>query len=174
MGVQPSSSRVAALDAARSVAQAVPSHRAETANEERKVEKEPLDLVDVGASDVPGQLMSITCPECGGAIWQDEEYGGTQFRCHIGHAYSVESFLAQHGASVEAALWTAIRVLEERVTIARGVAARMTRNHHPLTAEQFEDQAQEAAQHADRLRRVAANLNPFPEISERAIATRGD
>src|SRR5262245_11781291 len=39
-----------------------------------------------------GRLTGLTCPACGGAIWEVEREGVLAFRCHVGHAYGTESF----------------------------------------------------------------------------------
>jgi two-component system chemotaxis response regulator CheB len=54
-----------------------------------------------------GDVSIYTCPECGGALWQVDQKGLTQFRCHVGHAYNGEAFLAEQSERLEAALWTA-------------------------------------------------------------------
>lgn len=43
----------------------------------------------------PGRLSGLTCPDCGGAVWENHEGDMIRFRCHTGHGYSAESMLAQ-------------------------------------------------------------------------------
>lgn len=87
------------------------------------------------------------CPDCGGALWERTEDGAMKFRCRIGHAYSPESLLDAENESVESALWTAVRSLEESAAIARRVAQLM-----PAGAAEFEEKARERQQHAHVIR----------------------
>jgi two-component system, chemotaxis family, protein-glutamate methylesterase/glutaminase len=79
----------------------------------------------VGEHPQPGVLRGLTCPNCNGSIWEDEEDGRAVFRCRVGHAYGLESFLTAQNGRVETALWTALRSLEERATLTRRLAGRM-------------------------------------------------
>ena len=66
-----------------------------------------------------GPLSPYTCPECSGVLMQLQEGGILRFRCHTGHAYSVESLLAAIGESIEKTLWSTVRVLEENMLLLR-------------------------------------------------------
>ena len=37
--------------------------------------------------DRVGQRSALTCPDCGGVLWQINENGLVHYRCHVGHAY---------------------------------------------------------------------------------------
>ena len=87
------------------------------------------------------------CPDCGGALWERTEDGAKKFRCRIGHAYSPDSLIDAQNESVEAALWNAVRSLEESAAIARRVAQLM-----PGAATEFEERAKERNRHAEVIR----------------------
>jgi two-component system chemotaxis response regulator CheB len=91
------------------------------------------------------------CPECGGALWERDEDGAKKFRCRIGHAYSPESLLDAENESVESALWSALRSLEESAAIAQRVAQMM-----PGVASEFEEKAKERHRHAEVIRGLLA------------------
>src|SRR4051794_20027692 len=57
------------------------------------------------------------CPECHGVLLQLKGDGPTRFRCHTGHAYSIESLMAEVDDKIDEALWNAIRTLEEAVLL---------------------------------------------------------
>ncbi len=61
--------------------------------------------------------LAITCPECGGALMQTRDGETTQWRCHVGHRFSLETFSEAHADAVERAVWVALRKLKERQTI---------------------------------------------------------
>jgi two-component system chemotaxis response regulator CheB len=68
--------------------------------------------VDAGLEHV-AEPSRYACPECHGVLLRLKGDGPMRFRCHTGHAYSVESLLAEVDEKVDEALWNAIRTLEE-------------------------------------------------------------
>ncbi len=71
-----------------------------------------------------GALTPYTCPECHGPIWQLGNDEPLKLRCHVGHSFTGEVFSTEQTQSVENALWSAVRVMEEKVTFSRQLAAR--------------------------------------------------
>jgi two-component system chemotaxis response regulator CheB len=108
----------------------------------------------------PGNDTGLTCPECGGAIWRQDTGAVTSFRCRVGHAYTTESFLVAQGQVVEAALWTSLRLIEERVQLMRQLAERF--RAQPRTSSSFLAKAGE-------LEREAAALRPIVEGVAQAV-----
>ena len=109
----------------------------------------------------PGIPAGFVCPECGGALWPEDDDGLSIFRCHVGHAYSTASFVAEHGAALEAALWTSYRTLQERAALARRLAERMRARGQVRSLQAFERQAEEALEHASVVRGVLLRLEPM-------------
>ena len=95
-----------------------------------------------------GDVSVFTCPECGGSLWQVDQKGLTQFRCHVGHAYNGEALLAEQSETLEAALWTAVRTFKEKVVLARQLAAQERRKGAAGLADRFEEQASQAEEYA--------------------------
>ena len=62
--------------------------------------------------DELGHPAGVVCPECGGQLWQMKD-GPLRYRCHVGHAQSARTLLAQQKQVVENAGWQVIRALEE-------------------------------------------------------------
>jgi two-component system chemotaxis response regulator CheB len=100
-----------------------------------------------------GPPSALTCPECHGPLWEITEGALTRYRCRVGHAYSEETLVAEHTAGVEAALWSAIEVLEERAELLRKVAAR-ARPSKPGAASRLEEGARDALKRAMAIREV--------------------
>ena len=65
---------------------------------------------------------SSTSPDCNGAIWQIGEGEPLKVRCHVGHSFTGEVFSSGQSRNIEATLWTAIRMMEEKVTLSRELA----------------------------------------------------
>ena len=53
-----------------------------------------------------GSPTAFVCPECNGPLWETESGRSLQFRCHVGHAYSPDSLLADPAEGLERALWS--------------------------------------------------------------------
>ena len=102
----------------------------------------------------PGTPSTMTCPECHGTLWETREGALVHFRCRVGHAYTAESLLAHQADQLEAALWTALRSLEEHAALSRRLAERATARGHSHSASSFTEQAMDAEHHASTIRNV--------------------
>ena len=102
----------------------------------------------------PGNSSGLTCPECSGALWEVKEQNLIQYRCRVGHVYSLESMLAEQARSVEAALWAGVVALEERAQLMRRVANRAGGGQFSRVTNRFNDEA-DHAEHQARLLREA-------------------
>lgn len=103
---------------------------------------------------------SLACPDCHGVLLQLKEGGRTRFRCHTGHAYSVESLLVAVSEGIEHSLWIAIRALEEADMLMRGMADHV-KAHHENGELPLLEQADEARRDTDALRKLAAAREPL-------------
>jgi two-component system, chemotaxis family, protein-glutamate methylesterase/glutaminase len=109
----------------------------------------------------PGRPSGFSCPDCHGVLWQIKDGGLERYRCRVGHAWSPESLLIQQSEALEAALWVALRSLEERAALARRLAEPARRRGHAITATRFEEQAAEAQQAARLVRDLLLNRDTF-------------
>jgi two-component system, chemotaxis family, protein-glutamate methylesterase/glutaminase len=175
--VQPAAAMGALLASLTAVPAADPLHPAPN---DMKVE----DAVDGFAIEAiegehPGKPSGFSCPDCNGVLWEIQDGQLQRFRCRVGHAWSPESLLTQQSEGLEAALWIALRSLEERASLARRLAEPARRRGHSITAGRFEEQAAEAQQAArlvrDLLRDWAAFATAWPLTGDRrAPAASGD
>jgi two-component system chemotaxis response regulator CheB len=93
-----------------------------------------------------GSPTAFVCPECNGPLWETKSGRSLQFRCHVGHAYSPDSLLADHTEALERALWSAIRTFDEQAALVRRLAERNVRpvtfaSHPEKRARELEDNA---------------------------------
>jgi two-component system, chemotaxis family, protein-glutamate methylesterase/glutaminase len=102
----------------------------------------------------PGVPSTMTCPECHGTLWEVSDQELVRFRCRVGHAYSDEALLVHQSEQLEAALWTALRALEEHSALARRLASRANSRGHSHSASTFAEQAVDAEHHASVIRTV--------------------
>jgi two-component system, chemotaxis family, protein-glutamate methylesterase/glutaminase len=101
-----------------------------------------------------GEPSMLTCPDCGGVLWELNEGGLLRYRCHVGHAYTADGLRTEQASRLEGALWTAVRALEESAALARRLANRARTLRNIKTAEQFEARAVEDEQRADLVRQA--------------------
>ncbi|MDT5294850.1 MAG: two-component system, chemotaxis family, protein-glutamate methylesterase/glutaminase [Acidobacteriota bacterium] len=117
---------------------------------EVRIAKEDTAL-DAGVLKL-GEPSNYACPECHGVLLQLQEEKRIRFRCHTGHAYSVDSLLAEITEGVEDSLWNAIRSIEESVLLLHHLAGHLGEDENGHTAEEVLTRAQEAQRRADLVR----------------------
>ena len=122
------------------------------------------DIADRGdnaltTGSMDGPPSALTCPDCGGALWERMEEGGLLFyRCHVGHSYTAESMAAGHNELLEQTLWEALRMFEENASMHRRMADR-ARSDQPDMAERFRERAEEVNRRTDLLRKLLLGEN---------------
>jgi two-component system chemotaxis response regulator CheB len=83
----------------------------------------------LGAGDIDmssiGTRSGFGCPACGGGLWELNEEGIVRFRCHVGHAYSEQSLVADQSESVDQALESARRIMKEHAGMMRRLIDRL-------------------------------------------------
>ena len=133
-------------------------------------EPDGLEVVEAELSDgdpTAGDLSGLSCPECGGALWEHLDSDGyVRFKCHVGHAYSPESLETAQSQALEMAMWAALRTLDERGDLFR----RLARRSGALARHRFETKAEEVARHSALLRQSILRLGRGPVADEAAPA----
>jgi two-component system chemotaxis response regulator CheB len=140
---------------------AVPEH----INVEVNIAKEQNPR-DAGLERI-GNPSRYACPDCHGVLLELEEGGRVRFRCHIGHAYSVESLLAAMDQGIEQAMSTAVRSLEE-------VRLLMDRTAHLLDHRDERDAATRMRESSQRAKRKVEVLNELLRESESVPTTQSE
>jgi two-component system, chemotaxis family, protein-glutamate methylesterase/glutaminase len=126
-----------------------------TARKEAEVDAEPTGAV---LGPPVGPPSGFVCPDCSGALFVVTEQPVLRFRCRIGHGWTADSLVAQQDVTVETALWTAVRTLQEKGELAERLARRAESDDRPATAEHFHESAREAHNSARILRDVLSEL----------------
>ena len=81
----------------------------------------------------------------------DVQHGMFQhFRCHVGHAFTIEALVREQSEEMERALWAAVRALEESAALARRVSMHENRE----LSRRFAEKAKLHDQHADYVRQL--------------------
>jgi two-component system chemotaxis response regulator CheB len=120
-----------------------------------------------------GMPSTMSCPECKGVLWEVKDGDLVRFRCRVGHAYSDEALLVYQSEQLEAALWTALRALEEHSALAKRLAARANSRGHAHSASAFTEQAMDAEHHASVIRNVLHAGTRAGEVVQPAVAAAG-
>lgn len=114
------------------------------------------EFPEAGTNDIQtGECPSnLTCPSCGGALWERDQEGVAVMACHVGHKYSENSYLDAQITKVEDALWTALRALKEQAEAQRRMAARVSERGPRQLLDHLTAQVAETEQRAEELRQV--------------------
>lgn len=79
-----------------------------------------------------------------------------RFRCRVGHAYNAQTLLEAQDDTIEDALFTALRALEERGDVSGRLARAAATGGRDFSHGYFRQRAEEARRSADVLRTVLA------------------
>jgi two-component system chemotaxis response regulator CheB len=101
-----------------------------------------------------GPPSPITCPACGGSLWENQENGVVRYACHVGHQYAPDSLLAEHGEAVEQALWTAVRILEQHAELRQRMSSRAEGAGMSVVAAGFTEDSQDYHRQAQQIREL--------------------
>lgn len=123
---------------------------------ENRMLTEGADMADL---DRIGTRAGLTCPECGGAIWQMGRPGPLRYRCHTGHAFTAAVLDSLQVAEADEALWAAVRALQEQEQLYRNMdqALRTQNGTLPGGADprsEYLAKADQAREHAQLLREL--------------------
>jgi two-component system chemotaxis response regulator CheB len=101
-----------------------------------------------------GDFTPYTCPECHGVLSLIKEGDILRYRCHTGHAYSVDSLLSSITEKIEDTLWDAVRGVEESAILLNELGDYYANKNHPKFAAVYFKKATEAETRAKQIRQV--------------------
>lgn len=128
----------------------------------------PVDaLVAKLEGAAPGVRAEVVCPLCQGVLTEAEPGVFEHFRCHVGHAFSVESLVREQSESMERALWAAVRALEESAALSRRLSARDTGD----LRRRFDEKAKTQSEHAELLRQILLHGSMLSPSDATALVT---
>ena len=104
------------------------------------------------------RLIEASCPDCRGPLSQIQSNGGPlEYRCLVGHRYSMMSVLEGHSDAEETALWAAVVALEEAIRLVESMADSLDSQ----IAARLKRQAEEHRQLGARVREIIKRLEPL-------------
>jgi two-component system, chemotaxis family, protein-glutamate methylesterase/glutaminase len=122
--------------------------------EDMEMEKKiaEMDSATMQDDNRPGEPSAFSCPECGGVLWEIKDGEYVRFRCRVGHGYSPETMLGAQSEQLEAALWSAMKTLEESARLSRRLADSERARGHDWMVERFEERERDARDRAEVIR----------------------
>jgi two-component system chemotaxis response regulator CheB len=108
-----------------------------------------------------GAISKYTCPDCHGVLVQIEEGSIIRFRCHTGHAFSLQTLIAEVNESIDTGLWDTLRAVEERVMLLHQMADLAGRAGATQEAERLHAQAKETEERLQPLRELVLDPRFF-------------
>lgn len=99
-----------------------------------------------------GEKALYACPDCGGSLWSIDTDNIKRYRCHIGHSYSEKDLLIKQSETLEATLWIAVRMMEERKNLLKKMGKVASQKGFERTSLQNLKQADELEAHINKLK----------------------
>lgn len=113
---------------------------------------------DAATMNQLGRRVELSCPDCGGPMWEIGDELHRRFRCYLGHAATARELLRQSGEVLETALWSAVRALRDRAITFGALADDAQRQNHLLSHEVYRQRAREAENQADLARQFLLDM----------------
>jgi two-component system, chemotaxis family, protein-glutamate methylesterase/glutaminase len=98
-----------------------------------------------------GKPSGLTCPDCGGGLWEMDDARPLRYRCHTGHAFTSRSLESAQVEQAEHSLWSSVRSLQEREILLRRLAVVAELTGDPSQAEAGRRQADKVKAQAQQL-----------------------
>ncbi|MBD3880974.1 chemotaxis protein CheB [Phormidium tenue FACHB-886] len=118
-----------------------------------------------------GEPSPYTCPECHGVLMKLKEGNLIRFRCHTGHAYSLNTLLTEVTGAVEDSLWNALRTIEESELLMNHLAKHLHEIEETEAAELLMQKVEEAKRRAELVRQAVMSNETLSTDSLRSEIT---
>ncbi|PZM14601.1 chemotaxis protein CheB [Rhizobium tubonense] len=117
--------------------------------------------------------LTVTCPDCGGALKKFEEASIVKFGCHIGHTYTADIMASAQFEEMEKVMRAAVRFLNERAEFCLQMAE-YTHSPHPDISAKWHAASRQALDRAYKLRDLVEQdwLTPESSTELRFTSTR--
>lgn len=113
-------------------------------------------------------FSGYSCPDCQGNL-MELDTDTSRYRCRVGHAWTAGALLQQQSAHLEQALWTALRTLDEKVSLSRRMAGDAELRGSSAMSGRYRNSAEESEAASAVLREFLLS----GQLSQSAEATDG-
>jgi two-component system chemotaxis response regulator CheB len=90
---------------------------------------------------------TFVCPDCKGSLWKMLAVDPPRYRCHTGHAFTLQTLESAQSEATDGALWGALRAIQEKRVVLLELAAACRRENdeerakiHDRQCSELEDQ----------------------------------
>jgi len=124
--------------------------------ENLRQEAEISEKTVIGNEIVPGlgKQTTLSCPDCGGSLWEIKNDNIIHYRCHIGHTYGEQDLLLKQWEKLESALWIAVRITEERRNMLAKLQEKAINRGFVKSAASYEENAAELGSTIETLKQL--------------------
>ncbi|HEY0789892.1 MAG TPA: chemotaxis protein CheB [Chthoniobacterales bacterium] len=126
-----------------------------------RLSHETRQLADfIDGHDFLGKIAepsAFVCPECSGSLWKLQDGSRVRFRCHVGHAFSLESLFQGQTERIEEALYNALQVIEENGRAGQ-LLIDLHRKHGTPDSAEFHARIQQLQSDAEVLRQLLRGM----------------
>jgi two-component system chemotaxis response regulator CheB len=100
-----------------------------------------------------GHQVPLTCPDCGGNLWEVNHGHVLRYRCHTGHAFTAAALAENNQHGLEETLWVALRMMEER----KNLLISMTQHDQTQWSRHQQERLADLQRHVNRMREFLLN-----------------
>ncbi|PWL33539.1 chemotaxis protein CheB [Marivita sp. XM-24bin2] len=109
------------------------------------------------------QLSPYNCPHCNGVLWQIEDGPLTRFRCHTGHAYTINSLNEMQERALDESLFSTLRAHRGRAALIREMAKKTSGSE---SRRRLEERAKLYDEDTKRLEEIIQNRKPILSLHD--------
>lgn len=106
-----------------------------------------------------GRRSVLACPDCHGVMWEIDEGDLVRYRCHVGHAYTVELMSLALAENLTRALGSPLRALDERIALADRLSRQASASNRPHLAQSWQQKTHEFQREAEVIRAAVTRMD---------------
>jgi two-component system chemotaxis response regulator CheB len=137
-----------------------------SSNEERELSLSEMASESMGDERHTGERSPYGCPDCGGVLFRIRDEELMRYRCRTGHGWTSDALLLAQSHTLDDALWTALRALEESASLSEALARRARARANERSALRHEETLAETRRRARLIRDVLIRGNAVPQGDE--------
>jgi two-component system chemotaxis response regulator CheB len=118
-----------------------------------------VQIAETGAASIElleeiGKPTVFCCPDCGGVLFEMKNGEPTRFKCHTGHSYTLNNLLLKKNKNLEASLWVALRILEERKRLLKRLVDKNQERGFKHSASDYSEKIEQLNDYVESLKKV--------------------